>query len=70
MKAVVAYHSESGNTQKLALAIASGLGTRAVSIEAVEIQELQGYDLICIGTPVNYGAPTRQVRDFSSRSRL
>ena len=42
MKALVAYHSESGNTQKLALAIASGLGTRAVSIEAVEIQELQG----------------------------
>lgn len=67
MKALVVYHSESGNTQKLALAIASGLGTQAVRIEAVESQDLQGYDLICIGTPVNYGAPTRQVRDFISR---
>lgn len=67
MKALVAYHSESGNTQKLALAIASGLGTRAVSVDAVESRELQSYDLICIGTPVQYGAPTRQVREFISR---
>ena len=67
MKVLVAYHSESGNTQKLALAIAAGLGTRAVSIDALESQALQGYDLICIGTPVQYGAPTKQVRDFISR---
>jgi flavodoxin len=67
MKALVVYHSASGNTQKLALAIASGLGTQAVSIEAVQARDLQGYDLICIGTPVNYGAPTRQVREFISR---
>lgn len=67
MKALVVYHSESGNTQKVAEAIASGLGTRAVSIEAVEAQELRGYDLICIGTPVNYCAPTKKVRDFIAR---
>ena len=66
MKVLVAYHSESGNTQKLALAIAAGLGTRAVSIDALESQALQGYDLICIGTPVQYGAPTKKVRDFIS----
>jgi len=67
VKVLVAYHSESGNTQKLALAIAAGMGTGAVSIDALEGRALQGYDLICIGTPVQYGAPTRQVRDFISR---
>jgi flavodoxin len=67
MKALVVYYSESSNTQKLAQAIASGLGTQPVSLESVEARELAGYDLICIGTPVQYGAPARKVREFVAR---
>jgi flavodoxin len=67
MKALVAYYSESDNTKKLASAIAAGLGTQPVRLEAVEVRELGGYDLICIGTPVQGAAPAKKVREFISR---
>jgi len=67
MKALVVHYSESNNTQKLAQAIASGLGTQPVSLESVQPGSVADYDLICIGTPVQYGAPARKVRDFVER---
>lgn len=67
MKALVAYYSESDNTKKLAGAVASGLGTQPVSIAAVDVGTLADYDLICLGTPVQYGGPAREVRDFIAR---
>jgi flavodoxin len=67
MKPLVVYYSESSNTRKLAQAIASGLGTTPVSLESVDPRQLGGYDLICIGTPVQYGAPARKVREFVER---
>lgn len=67
MKALVAYYSESDNTKKLANALASGLGTEAVRLEAVNPWTLHEYDLICLGTPVQYGAPARAVREFIAR---
>lgn len=67
MRALVAYYSESDNTKKLAEALASGLGTQAVPLAAVDPGTLSGYDLVCIGTPVQYGGPARKVRDFLSR---
>ena len=67
MNVLVAYYSESDNTKKLADALASGLGTRATSLDAVNAQALPGYDLICIGTPVHGGGPARKVRDFVLR---
>lgn len=67
MRAIVIYYSESGNTEKLAHAVATGLGTQAVRIENVKTHELPGYDLICIGTPVQGSAPAREVLDFISQ---
>jgi flavodoxin len=67
MKSLVVYYSESGNTQKLAQAVAAGMGTQAVKIEDVEAQTLSDYDLICIGTPVQRGAPAGKVLDFISQ---
>ena len=67
MRALVVYYSESHNTQKLAQAIATGLGTQAVSLESVDPLTLADCDLVCIGTPVQYGAPARKVREFIER---
>jgi len=67
MNALVAYYSESDNTKKLAGALAAGLGTQALRLETVDPGALDGYDLICIGSPVQYGGPAEKVRDFISR---
>jgi len=67
MKALVAYYSESDNTKKLADALAFGLGTQAVRLEAVDVQTLSSYDLVCMGSPVQYGGPAQRVRDFIAR---
>ena len=67
MKALVVYYSESNNTQKLAEAIATGLDTHAVSVDSVDPLTLADCDLICIGTPVQYGAPARKVLELIER---
>ncbi len=67
MKTLVAYYSESGNTEKLAYALAAGLGTVPVRLETVDPSSLPRYDLICLGTPVQNGGPSRAMRDFIAR---
>jgi multimeric flavodoxin WrbA len=67
MNSLVAYYSESDNTKKLADALATGLGTKAVRLDTVQPDALAGYELICIGTPVQYGGPAAKVREFISR---
>lgn len=64
MKSLVIYYSESGNTEKVAKAIAKGLGAEIRRIEETKPEELKDYDLICIGTPVHGFAPAKPVKDF------
>jgi len=70
MKSLVVFYSESGNTQKLAQAVATGLGTQSMRIEDIETRKVSDYDLICIGTPVQGAAPARKVLDFISQMPL
>lgn len=67
MKSLVVFYSKSGNTEKVAMAIATGLGTQPRRIEDMPSQELPSYDLICVGTPVHGGAPDKKVMDFISQ---
>jgi len=67
MQALVVYYSETGNTETLAKAVASGLGTQARKVDEVTPGELKGYDLICLGTPVQGSAPARKVMDYISQ---
>ena len=64
MSSIVLYYSETGNTQKVAQAIATGLGVKAENIEEINPLDLSRYDLICIGTPVQGGAPAKKVSAF------
>ena len=64
MKSIVIYYSETGNTEKVAHAIASGLGAELKRVEEVKPQDISGYDLICLGTPVYGFSPSKIVKKF------
>lgn len=69
MQAIVTYYSQTGNTEKVAKALAKGMGKAGASvtvkrIEDVDPSELGKYDLICIGTPVHYFRAAGKVREF------
>jgi len=53
MKALVTYYSETGNTEKLAQAIFEGIERMEKEILPIEeVQDVDGYDLIFCGFPV------------------
>jgi flavodoxin len=62
MKAAVVYCSKTGNTKKVAEAIAKTLGTKAKSVE--EKGNLHDCDLICVGTGVHAFRPERGMTNF------
>ncbi len=59
MKVLVAYHSESGNTKKLAQAICEGVEQAEKDILPIEeAKNLEAYDLVFCGFPVHsHGIP-------------
>jgi len=64
MKSIVIYYSETGNTEKIAKAIAVSLGADLKRIEEIKTDDVSNYDLICLGTPVHSAAPAKIVRRF------
>jgi len=70
-KAIVIYHSRSGNTKKMAETIAqamneAGLATECKPVSDVKADDLLGYDAIVIGSPTYYGqmaGPIKQLID-------
>ena len=67
MKSIVIYYSQSGNTEKIAQAVAAGLGIKASKLEDINPDTLKNYDLIIIGSPVHGGAPNKKVTKFISQ---
>jgi flavodoxin len=64
MKSIVIYYSETGNTEKVARAISRGMGTPCKTLKEIKPEDVSGYDLICLGTPVHAFAPAKPVREF------
>jgi multimeric flavodoxin WrbA len=73
-KILIVYHSQTGNTEKMADAVARG----ATSIEGVEVifkkaanattEDLLSADGLAIGTPENFGYMSGMVKDFFDRT--
>lgn len=65
MKALVVYDSNSGNTEKVALAIAQGVanGTKALRADAAGAQ-LDKIDLLILGSPVLGGRPSSRIQGY------
>ena len=68
MKVLVVYDSVHGNTEQIARSIASGAsgGAAAVRVNAASDQELEGVDLLVIGSPTHGGRPTEAIQSFVS----
>jgi flavorubredoxin len=70
MKIVVIYDSKSGNTEKMAIAIAQGLEEAGVIVEVKKVGErfplsiIDDVDAIMFGSPVIYSDITSEMRDF------
>ena len=71
---LIVYHSQTGNTQRMALAVAEG----ARSIEKAEVllkragdattEDLLAADGLAIGTPENFGYMSGMIKDFFDRT--
>ncbi|MEM3601745.1 MAG: EFR1 family ferrodoxin [Candidatus Bathyarchaeia archaeon] len=68
MRGIVVYYSASGNTRKIAKAIHRGMSgvieADIASVMEVNPQEVAGYDLIGVGSPVWFFRETANVRRF------
>jgi len=71
-KALVVYDSVYGNTEKVARALAKGLGDGGVDVDsiradAVKFDELSKYDLLVVGSPVHIWSATKPIKAFLER---
>lgn len=70
---LVAYHSETGNTESLAKAIVEGIssvsGAEPVlrSVSEVKDEDIRQADGILVGTPVQWGGLSARAKDFVDR---
>lgn len=64
MKALVCYVSKTGNTRKVAEAIAGALGCEKELRPLESAGELKGYDLVFLGFPVWEFGPADPAREF------
>lgn len=72
-KVLIIYFSKSGNTKKMAEAVAEGAQSQKVSVtlksvEKVSVQELREFDAIVIGSPTYYGTMAYQLKRLLDES--
>lgn len=68
MKSIVIYTSKSGNTKKIAEAIAGELSCEAINFaNACEIN-LSEFDFIALGYYIDHGSPEKEFKKFISQS--
>ena len=68
-KAIILYWSNTGNTEKVALAIKKGLEAAGIEVSIAKITEANDidyfdYELVCVGTPSIQWHPPSQVTNF------
>ena len=64
MKALVAYYSESGNTEKLAKAIYDGINAPGKEINPINQANAMDFDVIFVGFPVQASSVPAKVEEF------
>lgn len=71
MKALIVYDSVFGNTEKIAKAIGDSLAglecAEVVKVTEVKLEQLQGTDLLIVGSPTRAFKPTKAIVDFLIR---
>ena len=64
MRILVAYTSRTGNTKKVAEAIYEEIEEEKVIKEFDDIENLDGYDLVFVGFPIENFGPCEKAKDF------
>jgi len=68
VKALIVYDSVFGNTEKIAKAIGDSLAdlqsTEVVKVSEAKLEQLQGTDLLIVGSPTRAFKPTKAIVDF------
>lgn len=64
MRTRVVYDSVFGNTEKIAQAIAEGMGSTALAVSGLMSDTLQGLDILVVGSPTRGFRPTPAVAKF------
>lgn len=68
MKVLVAYMSETGNTEKLAKAVFDAVESSKKEILPIQdVSEFEGYDVVFIGFPVQAHSVPGKVRNFAEK---
>jgi len=68
MKALVVYDSRHGNTEKVALAVGEALGAQVRQVGEVSPADLQGLDLLIVGSPTHGGWFTEGIKNLLEAS--
>ena len=66
MKALVVFDSTWGNTEKVARAVADGMGggTHALRVGAAEAKRFDALDLLVLGSPILGGRPSPSMNEY------
>ncbi|NHJ85563.1 MAG: flavodoxin [Asgard group archaeon] len=64
MKILVTYYSRSGNTKKIAEAIYNVIKNQKELLAIEQVKEVEQYDLLFIGTPIEKHGPVKSVVEF------
>ena len=64
MKVAVIYDSKYGNTEKIAVAIGEEIGGRVFLANEMKPADLNGLDLLVIGSPTHGGWYTEDIKEF------
>ena len=71
MKALIVYDSEFGNTERAAKTIGSSLGSQeevmVKRVGEVKMEDLEGIELVVVGSPTQRFRPTPATKDFLKR---
>lgn len=73
MKVLIVFDSRTGNTEKMAHAVAEGVEAEGVDAEVkrvdeASVDELPGVDGLILGSPVYYGLPSGRLKEFIDAS--
>jgi flavodoxin len=69
MKAVILYNTRTGNTKKVANAIARGVGCRAKDVTEARLPDVSPCKLVGFGSGVYFGKPGKELLLFAERLR-
>jgi flavodoxin len=64
MKICVVYFSRTGNTKRLAQAIADAVKAPIFAVAETQLSAIADYDLLIIGTPVEGSSPAKEATSF------